>query len=139
MEQTGDRMCLAGRRWAQDFELIKRSQKAVFFTSFRNIMQAKENALSSGSEPLKPSFQLLVRELLRWWGFLSASSERVRDLPLSSGFGEVWSECGLKIRWENGGVLDSLKHLGECRSEFYEDLMTIHAKEPSTQNSITSG
>lgn len=28
--------------------------------------------------------------------------------------------------------LDSLKHLGECRSEFYEDLMTIHAKGPST-------
>lgn len=124
MEQTGDRMCLAGRRWAQDFELIKRSQKAIFFTGFRNIMQAKENALSSGSEPPEPSFQPLARELLRWWGFLSTSSERVRDLPLSSGFGEVWSECGLKIRWENGGVLDSRKHLGECRSEFYEDSMT---------------
>lgn len=94
VEQTGDRTCLAGRRWAQDFELIKRSQQAIFFTGFRNIMQAKENALSSGSEPQEPSFQLLARELLLRWGFLSTPSERVRDLPLSSGFGEVWSECG---------------------------------------------
>lgn len=42
IEQTGDRVRLAGRRWAQGFELIKRSQKAIFFVGFRNIMQAKK-------------------------------------------------------------------------------------------------
>lgn len=114
IEQTGDRVCLAGRRWAQGFELIKRSQKAIFFVGFRNIMQAKKMHWVPDLSHRSPDFNSWPMNFCCGGGSCPQSSE----LPLSSGFGEAWSECGLKTRWENGGILDSLKRLGECWSEF---------------------
>lgn len=48
-----------------------------------------------------------AHKLLLWQEFLFTSSALGRDLPWSSGFGEVWSESGLKIGWGNDGFLES--------------------------------
>lgn len=51
-------------------------------------------------------------------GFLSTNLALSRNLPFSCGFGKEPPESGLKMRWENDGVLESPEGLGECSQSF---------------------
>lgn len=96
--QTGSRVRPAGRRWAQALALIKRSWKSIFFLGFGNIVQAKQHTeawvWATGAPISAPGPKLAVRRCL------FASPPLGRDLPLNSGFGEVWSESGLELGWK---------------------------------------